>query len=443
MTNAVLGGDGAVRPAPPPKAGIRVILSDPAVRVAILIVFVIMAGFGIVAPILPLYARSFGVSYQTASLLISGFALARLIVDPFAGPLIDRYGERFASVSGAMLVGVSSFLTGIAPNFTMAVLLRAVGGAGSSVLFAALYSYLLKVVPSDRMARTLSLFFGALQIGIIAGGPLGGVLADALGLRAPLFVYAGLCLVAGVLYLRFMSDPAPAGAGPRGDAVSAEGPGWRGTLRQARELLRNPAFLTVIVLNMAFYWILAGGYDTLVPLFGAEGLGMSEAGVGALFGLAVFGEFLVVYGAASIADRVGRKPVLLVGLTALGLMMAADGWARTPVALGIMIFATGLASGSVVAAPGAILSDLVPGGGTGVSVGLFRFAGDLGFVLGPTVAGLATGAFGFRVAFALMAAPVAVALALVLRTPETLRRGTGAGVARPIRPIERSPLGEG
>src|SRR5918996_1057542 len=69
-TASTTPSDARVKVGVAPKAGIRVILSDPAVRVAILIIFVVMAGFGIIAPILPLYARSFGVSYQAASLLI-------------------------------------------------------------------------------------------------------------------------------------------------------------------------------------------------------------------------------------------------------------------------------------------------------------------------------------------------------------------------------------
>jgi MFS family permease len=75
-----------------------------------------------------------------------------------------------------------------------------------------------------------------------------------------------------------------------------------------------------------------------------------------------------------------------------------------------------------------MLSDVVPDQRSATAVGLFRFAGDLGFTLGPLVAGIAAGAFGFRGAFAIMAAPVLVALALAARTPETLRK-TAAGAA--------------
>lgn len=411
--------------APADKISARQILSDRAVRVPVLIVFVIMLGFGLIAPILPLYARSFGVSYDAASLLISTFAFARLVFDPVAGPVVDRYGERLCAMTGVMFVGISSALAGLARSFPLVVLFRGAGGLGSSLFFAALYSHLLKVVPSNRMGRTMSVFYGALNVGIIAGGPIGGVVAQVWGLRSPLFLYSGLCLLSGLLYLRYMSDSNGRGAGEAAGSAPA-GPGsWRGTRSRILALLRNPTFLTVLVLNMAFYWVVAGGYDTLVPLFGREGLGMSTVGVGGVFAIAVAAEFVVLYPAGSASDRIGRKRVLLPALAGLAIMMAAVGWAGSAVALGILMGVVGLTSGSAASGPAAMLADVVPEGGSGTAVGVFRFFGDLGFVLGPLVGGAAASAFGFKGAFALMGAPVVVAVILVARTPETLRREAG------------------
>jgi DHA1 family multidrug resistance protein-like MFS transporter len=411
---------------PGEKVSVRLILGDPAVRVVVLIVFVIMLGFGIIAPILPLYARSFGVSYDAASLLISAFAFARLVFDPIAGPIVDRRGERLSAMTGVVFVGVSAALAGMANSFPLVVLFRGIGGLGSSLLFAALYSYLLKVVPSHRMGRTMSVFYGALNVGLIAGGPIGGVVAHVWGLRSPLFIYAGLCLISGVLYLRFMPDP-PARMDADGSLPPAAG--WRVTRTQVAALLRDRTFITVIALNMAFFWVVAGGYDTLVPLFGKEALGMSTVGVGGVFAVAVGAEFVVLYPAGSFSDRFGRKRVLIPALAGLAVMMTVTGWATTPVMLGVLLGALGLTSGSAASGPAAMLADVAPPDRSGTAVGLFRFFGDLGFVLGPLVAGVVAGSFGFRWAFAAMAAPAVVAMVLVARTPETLRKSQ-AGTRR-------------
>jgi DHA1 family multidrug resistance protein-like MFS transporter len=421
--------------AEPRAVGLGTIIGDPRVRIVVLILFVVMLGFGIIIPILPLYARSFHVGYGAASLLISSFAFARLVFDLLAGPMVDRFGERATATAGVVFVGMSSILTAWAPTFPLAVVFRGAGGAGSSVLFAALYSYILKVVPKDRMARTLSIFYGTLNIGIIAGGPLGGLIGGKISLRAPLYVYAGMCFASGLLYLRFMPNP----EGPASDS-GLPGSAGRLSLATIRELMRTPGFVTAISLNLMFFWVVAGGYDTLVPLFGREGLGMSTVGVGAAFGIAVLAEFLVLYPAGSAADRLGRKRVAIPSLAWLGVMLVVTGWAWGPVTLGIAMALLGLGSGSSAPIPAAMLSDVAPDTRSGTAVGVFRFAGDLGFVFGPLAGGFAAGHFGFRVAYALMAVPVLVCIVMVARTPETLR--ADAVPQRPSHPpVEGLELG--
>jgi MFS family permease len=83
-----------------------------------------------------------------------------------------------------------------------------------------------------------------------------------------------------------------------------------------------------------------------------------------------------------------------------------------------------------------MLSDLVPDDSSGTAVGLFRFAGDLGWFLAPLVTGLSINAFGFTGAFAIAAVPVAVAVALLIRTPESLRRSPAATTERKTTPQE-------
>jgi MFS family permease len=394
--------------------GIRLIFADRRVMVVTGVVFVIMLGFGIVLPTLPLFAQSLGVDDAGAGLLVSSFAFTRLAFDLFAGPLVDRFGERLSATAGILVVAVSSFATGLAPTFALAVAGRAFGGGGSAVLFAALYSYLLKVVPQERMARTLGVFYGAFNVGVFAGGPIGGFIAHAISLRAPLFVYGGVLVVSAVLYLRLVPDP-PARATGRAresDALRARVVG----------LLRQRAFVTTIVLNMALLWVIAGVYDTLVPLFAHDGLGMSEVAIGGAIGIALATEFVSLYPAGKIADRAGRKPLLLFALTALAVLIPAAGWSGSPVVLVAFLGLLGFASGSAIVPPAAMLSDVVGTDGSGTAVGIFRFAGDLGFVLGPLVSGAASQAFGYKTAFALGAVPPLVGLAFLLVTPETLRR---------------------
>ncbi len=393
------------------SVGVRSILADPAVGSVVAVALVMMVGVGLVLPVLPLYARSFGVGYGGVGILVGAYGLARLGADLVAGLVVDRIGERRAAATGLASLAVFALATGLAPSFPVAVACWAAAGVGSAVVFAALYSHLLRAVPGQRMARTLSVFYGSFNAGVVAGGFLGGVLAHHLGLAAPLLFDAGLAALAAVLCLRLLPAlprPAAGPAGPRG-------------VRGLGGLLRTPGLLTVAVANLAYMWMVAAVFDTLVPLFAQDELGMSTVGIGVVFAVALAAEFAVLYPAGAAADRHGRRAVLVPALAALAAATCVLGLASTPVVFGVLIALLGIASGVAGVPPGAMLADVAVPGQAGASVGVFRFFGDLGFTLGPLAAGFASSAVGFGAAFVLASVPTAVALALVARAPETMR----------------------
>jgi MFS family permease len=193
--------------------------------------------------------------------------------------------------------------------------------------------------------------------------------------------------------------------------------GWTGI----RDILRIPGFMTVVVTNLAYLWVVAAVFDTLVPLFAKDELAMSTVGIGVIFAVALTTEFVVLYPAGAVADRRGRKFLLVPALAALAVLSGSLGWAETPVVLGVLMAVSGIAFGFAGVPPAAMLADVVPTERSGTAVGLFRFCGDLGFTLGPLLAGFTATAFGFEVAFAVAAVPTVIALLLAVRTEETLR----------------------
>ena len=106
-----------------PSVASRLGLTRP-MALILFTVFLDLLGFGIVFPILPLYAQSFGVGLDAAGLLVSAFGVTRLIMDPFSGPVVDRLGERQSAALGVGIVGVSAVLTGVAPTFALAVIFQ-------------------------------------------------------------------------------------------------------------------------------------------------------------------------------------------------------------------------------------------------------------------------------------------------------------------------------
>ena len=397
-------------------AGIRSLLADRRVAAVIGLALLVMVGTGLVLPILPLYARSFGVGYGATGVLIGAYAAARLVADLASGLVIGRFGERRSAASGLALIAASAVATGLAPTFWAAVAFWTVSGLGSSVVFAAMYSHLIKLAPPGRMGRTLSLLYGAFNVGIVAGGFLSGVIAHELGLAAPLFFMAAVAVTTAFLYLRFLPD-VPLGSEPESRLEP------RPRVRDAvRSVLRRRGFAMVLATNFAYLWMIAAVLDTLLPLYADDEIGLSTVGIGIVLALFLMVEFVVLYPAGAIADRRGRKAVMVPSLAALAIATAAIGWTESALAFGLAATLLGIPSGFAGVPPAAMLADVIPRRESPIAVGVFRFAGDLGFTIGPLVAGFVASAFGFRTAFVVTAIPTLGALLFVLATPETLRR---------------------
>jgi DHA1 family multidrug resistance protein-like MFS transporter len=424
----------------PSKGSLREVITDPAVRVAVGVTIVVMLGFGLIAPTLPLYAKSFGVGRAEVGLLNTAFALTRLVFDLVAGPLADRYGERRMATVGTAVVGVSSALAAVAPNFALLVVFRGAGGAGSSILFAALMSYLIHSVAAERMARTMSLFFTSFLLGTGLGQPLGGLIAQLWGLASPLWFYAGACALSAALTWRFLPDarrPAhehPPAETPEAVLAEAEGP-LAATRTRARQLFRLPGFGIALVANAVMFWVIGAVRLTLVPLFAEEEVGLSELAIGLVLGAAVAGQLAVMWRAGALADSRGRRAALIPGLAGLIVAVAVMGWATTAWALAVALTAMGVATGFAGVVPAAIVADVAPKRMSGTAVGLFRFAGDVGFVLAPFVTGLVADVGGFEAAFLVAAVPVALVLVAALRMPETLRGRSTDAATGPNRPL--------
>lgn len=380
--------------------------------------FVVMLGFGIVSPVLPSYAKSFGVGEATVGLLISGFSFARLVSGPFVGRFIDRHGERAMVALGAVIVGASSIAAGLAPTFGSLLVLRSLGGIGSALFFASLLSYLLRTIPPEHSGRVMSVYYGAFNVGFIAGGPMGGVLADWLGLASPLHAYGVACFVSAVLFLRTIRNPVRAVEESRAGGL--------------RRLPWSRPFAAVLAANGAYLWMIGAVFSTLVPLFGRDEVGLSLRGIGVAVAVVTAVELVVLYPAGKATDRRGRRAVLIPSLAALAAISVVTGFASSPTTFLVAMGAYGAASGFAGVPPAPMLSDVTPDELRGSAVAMFRFVGDVGLVLGPLLAGWTAEHLGYRASFAISAVPLLTALALVASVAETKpllpRSGEAAGL---------------
>jgi DHA1 family multidrug resistance protein-like MFS transporter len=379
------------------------------------VAFCVAAGFGIVAPAIPVFARSFGVSRTAAAAVVSAFALMRLVSALGCGRLVNRVGERLVLGTGIAIVAVSSALAGLAANYGQLLALRAAGGVGSAMFTVSASSLLLSVTTSSQRGRSMGVFSGGFLLGGIAGPGVGG-LVTGWSLRAPFFLYAATLAAAGAVGLALL---------PRRQR-------HRPHEEQPRSLLtlgaaiRIPAFRAAAIANLADSWAALGVRAAIVPLLVVEVLHKSPIWTGIGFTIFTAANILTLVIGGRITDRRGRRPVLLIGCLGSGAGVAL---LALPASLPLYIVAMavfGLGSGLLDVAPGAMLGD-VAGGRGGTVVAGYQMAGDTGSLAGPLVAGFLTDTAGFSAAFGVTAGVLVLAALVAARAPETLQLDSHPG----------------
>lgn len=367
----------------------------------------VMTGVTLVAPIIPLYALEFGVSYTAAGALITGFALARLMFSLVGGVAGDRYGARRVAIGGALLLTVSSVTAALAPNYGVLLISRFVEGTGSAILATTASQYLVQTAPKERLGRTMALYQTGLLVGVAIGPFVGGRLAELGDFRTPFWAYAGLGLVVAVLVTFFITDRPPSGQTVR-EAFRATG-----------QLLTGRSFRVLLFVAFSLFVMRGGARITLFPLYGGEVVGLTPAQIGDVLSMSAVTNLFIVNPGGQLVDRIGRKPVAIWGLTLAGFATAAYGFLDTYAALLVLSGLFGLASGLASIPPPTMVGDLAPEGSEGAAVGLYRTSGDLGFIVGPLLLGAFADAGAFTVGFVASGFFVVAAALLVMRIPET------------------------
>lgn len=400
-------------------------------RAVIGVSLLIMFGFGLIVPTLPLFAKRFGVGEAGVGLLLTVFAATRLAADFVAGNLIDRYGERTMAAIGAAIVGLSSICAGAAPNYASLVVLRGLGGVGSAFFLGALMAHLIGMVSASERGRAMSVFQAVLGIGFLLGPVFGGVLAAQTDLRTPLFVYGAICLACAPLVLRVMTkvavppDALAEAPALEGEAVPA--PGVRAWTR-LRPLFSDSAYRAALIGSAAGFYV-TGGLQTLIPGFWVDVLARDDGGVGLPFTVLSLASLVVIWHAGSISDRLGRKVAMVPALAVTAAVCATLGTVRSAVVLVGLMGVLGIANGYSRPGPTSIVGDVAPPDARGVAVAGYRTAGDVGALVGPIVVGIVAEQLGYGPAFIAVGAMAVLAFVAAMMARETApSRGTTATV---------------
>ena len=172
-----------------------------------LIVFIDMLGFGLILPLLPYYAETFGASDTVIGLLVASYAAAQLIGAPLLGRLSDRFGRRpilLISLVGTLL---GFLLLGFASTLFILFAARILDGiTGGNISVA--QAYISDVTDSKNRAKGLGMIGAAFGLGFIIGPATGGLLSQ-WGYAVPAFAAAGLVAINLLMVALWLPESLP------------------------------------------------------------------------------------------------------------------------------------------------------------------------------------------------------------------------------------------
>ncbi|GGM54110.1 MFS transporter [Halarchaeum rubridurum] len=366
--------------------------------------YVVFLGIGVVDPVLPTIAAAMGASHTMVELLFTSYILVMAIAMLFSGPIATRLGDKRTMTVGVGLVVVFAGLCGLAPSIDALALLRGGWGLGNALFTTTVLAIIVGLSRGDT-ASSITLFEGALGMGIASGPLIGGFLGS-LSWRYPFFAASALAAV-GLLITIFTVE-------------SPEGEEHDQSVRDVLGALRHPAVLgnALVGLLYTFGFFVVLAYTPLTLDIGAIGLGLVFFGWGAMLAL----------GSVAVSSRLVSRygAVTTIGGTLAGfiVVLAAMGVAGPTARLALVVV-----SGLFCGISNAVLTTLaieVSPFSRSISSASYNCLRWSGAAFAPIISGYLGGHYGTTVPFFLGALVVALAVGGLLVSGGTLRTAVSA-----------------
>lgn len=361
---------------------------------------------------LPWIQGDLGLTYLAAGTLVSVFHFSSFTANFLSGALTDVTGRRVLLQTGALAVGAMALAgMALAPGFVTLALLVGLIGATNNAWHPPAISFLSALYPRNRGYALAVHALGA-NVGDAVAPLFVGVLLGALAWRATATASALPVLAMAALILVML--------GERDRAVAAAAPGRGGLGDYGRALKALIADQTVrrLALMAGFRTAAQQGLLMFVPLYLATELGASPFVTG--FGFAAMQTGGVLFGpvAGAWSDRIGRRPIVVGGLTASTVVIALLSLAGNEVLFISGITVLGFLLFAVRPVVHSWMMDVAPPQVAGAMTSVVFGVQSLFSIAVPLVGGVIADAYGVAAVFTFLAGLMLVSNLIVWRLPE-------------------------
>ena len=373
--------------------------------------FALLCGVGLFAfisynlvrmPVLSLYAQSLGAGPEAIGFIVSASTLTGVFLKWPAGALSDICDRRWLLLVGLLAFALPPFFYQFVSDVRWLVVLRFAHGMATAV-FAPIALAVVADLCREARGAAYGSYTAATQAGAMLGPVMGGWLVVSAGFPAA-FITAGILGAIAVLLFLLMRLPPQI---PRVASGSGSGAVMREMARGARTVIGNLRVVVTSVTDGARQ-VANGALMAFLPIY-VVGIGMDAAQAGVLFGVQSVTSFFSRPTMGRASDRIGRRPLILVGLVVCAVSLAVIPFTRPFGGLLVLSALFGFGEAIVNASAAALVADLTELKTLGSAMGMQGTIMDIGHASGPILAGLLIGALGFQTAFSIIAGLVLLA----------------------------------
>lgn len=370
-----------------------------------LTIFVNIIGFGMVFPLIPLYAKQFHATEGMIGVIMSSFAIAQFIFSPLWGAVSDRFGRKPVISMALLGLSASFFVFALAHNLTWLLISRFLQGVFSAAALPVAQAYVADVTTKEQRIKGMGNLGASLALGFMIGPAIGGILSG-INLAFP-FIASGVLAI-----LNFISVQIFLPESLKEKSQKLELKGNFLNIKAMFDAFHNEMGALFI---MIFLWSYAiSNSQVAIPLLGYEHFGISSFTIGLFFSsqgmVAAFMQTLVVH---KVAKRFGEHRTALIALIIMAVALILMPFSPISLMMAVFMMLTSVGSGLARPTLNSLISKETKEG-QGTTMGLSTAFESFGRILGPLLGGILF-SYDFRLPFIVCAIMVGLSLIYVLR----------------------------
>ncbi|MGG4265843.1 MFS transporter [Peribacillus simplex] len=267
-------------------------------------IFIAFLGIGLIIPVMPSFMNIMHLSGSTMGYLVAVFAVSQLVMSPFAGRWVDRYGRKKVIIIGLFLFGVSELIFGVGTNVSVLYISRILGGVSAAFIMPGVTAYVADITSVKERPKAMGYISAAISLGFIIGPGIGGFIAE-YGIRLPFFLAAAIAFFACLSSIFILKEPLTKEQLAEVSA-NAKQTNFISDLKRSLNPLYFIAFIIVFVLAFGL-----SAYETVFSLFSDHKFGFTPKDIATIITISsIFGVVVQVFMFGKLVDILGEKKLI-------------------------------------------------------------------------------------------------------------------------------------